>query len=67
MLGGQTLAELRDVITCAADCTVRGDVSENAVEMAGPAGRKKKRWPKAGQIYKSGFFYIGDCFYNDFR
>jgi hypothetical protein len=63
VLGGQTLAELRDVIACTADCTVIGDVSADAVN----SKAKKKVWPKAGDVYRSGFFFIGDCFYNDFR
>ncbi|XP_064474577.1 snRNA-activating protein complex subunit 3-like [Ornithodoros turicata] len=56
ILGCQTLTRLREKITCVSDVAVPGDFSEDP-DMA--------QVPKATDLYKSGFFFIGDTFYND--
>ncbi|KAK8773940.1 hypothetical protein V5799_011526 [Amblyomma americanum] len=56
VLGSQTLLELRAKIQCISDDVPIGDFSENP---------DKPREPTAGEVYKSGFFFIGDTFYND--
>lgn len=56
VLGSQTLRRLRQKILCISDASVAGDFSDDP---------KKAREPRASDLYKSGFFYIGDTFYND--
>ncbi|KAK8765350.1 hypothetical protein V5799_032041 [Amblyomma americanum] len=56
VLGSQTLLELRAKIQCVSDDVPIGDFSENPDKPQGPA---------ASEIYKSGFFFIGNTFYND--
>uniref|UniRef100_A0A1E1XTC8 snRNA-activating protein complex subunit 3 n=1 Tax=Amblyomma sculptum TaxID=1581419 RepID=A0A1E1XTC8_AMBSC len=58
VLGSQTLSELREQIHCISDVAPIGDFSENP---------DRPQEPAAGDIYKSGFFFIGDTFYNDMR
>uniref|UniRef100_A0A1E1XU91 snRNA-activating protein complex subunit 3 n=1 Tax=Amblyomma sculptum TaxID=1581419 RepID=A0A1E1XU91_AMBSC len=58
VLGSQTLPELREQIQCISDDTPIGDFSEDP---------DRPQEPAAGDIYKSGFFFIGDTFYNDMR
>ncbi|KAJ9601085.1 hypothetical protein L9F63_000751, partial [Diploptera punctata] len=58
VLGNQTISVLRDTIVCASDLCVPGEVSNN------PNQDFKK---KAKDIYKSGFIFIENTFYNDFR
>ncbi|XP_015604974.1 snRNA-activating protein complex subunit 3 isoform X2 [Cephus cinctus] len=58
MLGFQTLDKLRDKISCISDLSVSTDVSKHPIRKAGPSAK---------ELYKSGFFYIEDTFYNDFR
>ncbi|XP_005104759.1 snRNA-activating protein complex subunit 3 [Aplysia californica] len=60
VLGSQPLSALRDKISCSADAIIPGDYSSlpdvdtSCLE-------------KAGDIYKSSFFFIENVFYNDFR
>lgn len=56
VLGCQTLRELRGKIACVSDVVVPGDCSA-----AGVAATE----PRANELYKSGFFFINDTFYND--
>lgn len=56
-LGGQFLSALRDEIICPVDANPVEDCSDDP----------KKSKPSGGEIYTSGFFFIDDCFYNDFR
>ncbi|XP_077488212.1 snRNA-activating protein complex subunit 3-like [Amblyomma americanum] len=56
VLGSQTLRELRAKIQCISDDVPIGDFSENP---------DKPQEPAASEIYKSGFFFIGNTFYND--
>ncbi|XP_043670275.1 snRNA-activating protein complex subunit 3 [Vespula pensylvanica] len=58
MLGKQTLAELRDKIKCLSDLSIPVETSDNP---------NQSFQPLAKDVYKSGFFYIEDTFYNDFR
>lgn len=58
ILGSQTLAELRDKITCIADYTISKECSGNLDNALGPMAK---------DVYKSGFFFIEDTFYNDTR
>lgn len=58
LLGSQTLADLRDKISCIADHTIAKESSENPMNAVGPMAK---------DIYKSGFFYIEGTFYNDMR
>ncbi|XP_046822379.1 snRNA-activating protein complex subunit 3 isoform X1 [Vespa crabro] len=58
ILGKQTLAELRDKIKCLSDLTIPIETSDNP---------NQPFQPMAKDVYKSGFFYIEDTFYNDFR
>ena len=58
ILGSQTLADLRDKISCISDLSISTDVSEKP---------KITPKPSAKEIYKSGFFYIEGTFYNDMR
>lgn len=59
MLGSQTLAQLRDKITCISDLSISTDISDSP--------KRNTTGPSAKEVYKSGFFYIEDTFYNDFR
>ncbi|KAL5004355.1 hypothetical protein ScPMuIL_017811 [Solemya velum] len=58
VLGSQKLSDLRDRIRCVNDLAVPGDHSENPDS---PVQYYAK------DIFKSGFFFIEDTFYNDFR
>ncbi|KAK2587381.1 hypothetical protein KPH14_003098 [Odynerus spinipes] len=58
ILGKQTLTDLRDKISCVSDLTIPVEVSNNP---------DQPLQPMAKDVYKSGFFYIEDTFYNDFR
>ncbi|KAG7199293.1 hypothetical protein KM043_018149 [Ampulex compressa] len=58
ILGSQTLAQLRDSIQCISDLSIPTDVSDKPNQPLGPMAK---------DVYKSGFFYIEDKFYNDFR
>ncbi|XP_076281531.1 proximal sequence element A Pbp49 isoform X2 [Lasioglossum baleicum] len=58
VLGSQTLAHLRDKISCIADCTISKECSEDLDNAIGPMAK---------DVYKSGFFFIEDTFYNDSR
>ncbi|XP_076161989.1 proximal sequence element A Pbp49 isoform X2 [Ptiloglossa arizonensis] len=58
ILGSQTLAHLRDKISCIADHTISKECSENLDNAIGPMAK---------DVYKSGFFFIEDTFYNDTR
>ncbi|RWS15657.1 snRNA-activating protein complex subunit 3-like isoform X1 [Dinothrombium tinctorium] len=58
VLSSQYLTELRDKYHCVSDIASLGDCSDN------PSLSKTK---SAGDIYKSGFFFIGNIFYNDMR
>lgn len=58
MLGFQTLAQLRDKISCISDHSISKECSENLDNAIGPMAK---------DIYKSGFFFIEDTFYNDTR
>ena len=70
LLGSNTLDQLRDLIKCPGDYIVPGDVSDTAPPMKneeiflGNIGDKKQT---ARDTYKSGFFYVNGCFYNDTR
>ncbi|XP_066993766.1 snRNA-activating protein complex subunit 3 isoform X2 [Anabrus simplex] len=54
----QTLDVFRDKIVCSSDLAVPGDVSENPDQEVAQT---------AWDIYKSGFLFIEDVFYNDLR
>ncbi|CAN7940025.1 unnamed protein product, partial [Ixodes hexagonus] len=56
VLGQQTLQSLREKISCVSDVISPGDFSESP---------HRPQTPKAMDLYKSGFFYIGNTFYND--
>ncbi|XP_052796064.1 snRNA-activating protein complex subunit 3-like [Mya arenaria] len=58
VLGRQKLTDLRDVVRCVHDLAVAGDASEN------PDADCQNY---AKDIYKSGFFFINNTFYNDLR
>lgn len=58
ILGSQTLADVRDKISCLSDLSIATDVSEKPVLKAGPSAK---------EVYKSGFFFIEGTFYNDMR
>ncbi|CAL7943083.1 unnamed protein product [Xylocopa violacea] len=58
VLGSQTLAQLRDKISCIADHSISKECSENLDNAIGPMAK---------DVYKSGFFFIEDTFYNDTR
>lgn len=60
VLGSQTLTEVRDKFLCSADLVIPGEFSENPNMSQGDI-------PATKDLYKSGFFYIGDTFYNDMR
>ena len=60
LLSTSKLSELRDYIKCATDETRLGDVSENPTAPG-------SNFQRAKEVYKSGFFYINGCFYNDMR
>ena len=71
MLGSNKLSQLRDCIKCSGDYIVPGDVSEEIPRVKDEecsthpgSGEGKKT---ALEKYKSAFFYIEDCFYNDMR
>jgi len=82
LLGTNYLSQLRDLIKCPTDLMTGGDMSENPpwVKKVEPLVPDKKEYPlKVIQMkkseetsyfkkaYKSGFFYIEGCFYNDMR
>ncbi|XP_015428875.1 PREDICTED: snRNA-activating protein complex subunit 3 [Dufourea novaeangliae] len=58
ILGSQTLAHLRDKISCIADHSISRECSENLDNAIGLMAK---------DVYKSGFFFIEDTFYNDTR
>ncbi|KAK2169675.1 hypothetical protein LSH36_8g14063 [Paralvinella palmiformis] len=58
VLGSQKLTELRDKIRCVSDYIIPGDYSDTPNLC--PTERAK-------DLYKSGFFFIEDIFYNDLR
>lgn len=58
VLGSQTLAHLRDKISCMADYSIVKECSKNLDNAIGPMAK---------DVYKSGFFFIEDTFYNDTR
>ncbi|KAK9298466.1 hypothetical protein QLX08_008244 [Tetragonisca angustula] len=58
VLGSQTLAHLRDKILCVADYSISKECSNNLDNAMGPMAK---------DVYKSGFFFIEDTFYNDMR
>ncbi|XP_043515291.1 snRNA-activating protein complex subunit 3 [Frieseomelitta varia] len=58
VLGSQTLAHLRDKILCVADYSISKECSNNLDNAIGPMAK---------DVYKSGFFFIEDTFYNDMR
>lgn len=58
LLGDQMLTDLRDKIVCASDLAVSGELSENP---------DKNFTQRTMDVYKSGFIFIEDTFYNDHR
>jgi len=58
VLGEQTLADFRDKITCSIDNNFVGKQQVDTLD---------KLAPRAGDVYKSGFIFINDCFYLDTR
>lgn len=58
ILGSQTLAHLRDKISCVADYSISKECSNNLDNALGSMAK---------DVYKSGFFFIEDTFYNDTR
>ncbi|XP_033607117.1 snRNA-activating protein complex subunit 3 isoform X2 [Cryptotermes secundus] len=58
LLGEQMLTRLRDKIVCPSDLAVSGELSENP---------DQKFTQRTMDIYKSGFIFIEDTFYNDHR
>ncbi|XP_071452080.1 snRNA-activating protein complex subunit 3-like [Hetaerina americana] len=58
LLGEQSLTSLRDIIFCVNDYSVPGDRSENLDDEITLSNK---------ELYPSGFFFIGDTFYNDMR
>uniref|UniRef100_A0A0K2UFP8 snRNA-activating protein complex subunit 3 n=1 Tax=Lepeophtheirus salmonis TaxID=72036 RepID=A0A0K2UFP8_LEPSM len=59
LLGKNKLSELRDHIKCALDHSVSADLSHYPNE--------SKSVKNGKELYKSGFLFINDCFYNDMR
>ncbi|XP_011253397.1 snRNA-activating protein complex subunit 3 [Camponotus floridanus] len=57
ILGCQTLYELRQKIICQSDLSITTDTSNKS--------NRHKIGALAKDVYKSGFFYIEDTFYND--
>ncbi|XP_058788826.1 uncharacterized protein LOC131662869 [Phymastichus coffea] len=58
MHGSQTLDKLRDQIICPSDYAISTEASEIPI---------RSKTKNAKDVYKSGFFFIEDTFYNDFR
>ncbi|XP_066585077.1 snRNA-activating protein complex subunit 3 isoform X2 [Prorops nasuta] len=58
ILGSQTLAQLRDKISCISDLSIPTEVSNNPDVKLGPMAK---------DVYKSGFLFIENIFYNDTR
>ncbi|KAJ8665347.1 hypothetical protein QAD02_007009 [Eretmocerus hayati] len=56
--GSQTLDALKDKISCPSDHSISTEMSSNPV---------RQRTKNAKDVYKSGFFFIEDTFYNDSR
>lgn len=56
VLGSQSLRSLREKIACISDAAVIGDFSEDPDRISDQ---------RSIELYKSGFFYIGNTFYND--
>ncbi|KAL0126110.1 hypothetical protein PUN28_004913 [Cardiocondyla obscurior] len=56
IFGCQTLYQLRQKIICQSDLSITKEISEKP---------HQKLEPMAKTVYKSGFFYIEDTFYND--
>ncbi|KAJ3643312.1 hypothetical protein Zmor_001744 [Zophobas morio] len=59
VLGQNTLTELRDAIVCSADFGLCKEVESTSSDLRPLANAKS--------IYPSGFIFIDDVFYNDFR
>ena len=59
VLGRNLLCDLRDHIRCNMDFISAGDVAQDPF--------KPGKRIRANDLYKSGFFYIEGCFYNDMR
>lgn len=57
VLGSHTLLSLRSRIGCISDVAVLGEFSDDP--------ESSSQAPAAEAVYKSGFFFIGDTFYND--
>ncbi|KAK7009404.1 snRNA-activating protein complex subunit 3 [Biomphalaria glabrata] len=60
VLGNQSLTDLRDKIKCSSDAVIPGDYS-NAIDV------DPSTLQKAGDLYRSSFFFIENVFYNDTR
>ncbi|XP_011153343.1 snRNA-activating protein complex subunit 3 isoform X2 [Harpegnathos saltator] len=58
ILGCQYLTELREKITCVSDMSIATEISENPDEQIENLAKN---------VYKSGFFFIENTFYNDMR
>ncbi|XP_014219397.1 snRNA-activating protein complex subunit 3 isoform X2 [Copidosoma floridanum] len=58
MYGSQTLDQLRDFIKCESDYSISVEMSDAPVRF---------KTANANKVYKSGFFFIEDTFYNDCR
>ncbi|XP_015785237.1 snRNA-activating protein complex subunit 3 [Tetranychus urticae] len=56
-LGRQLLTALKDEIICSVEVNPAEDCSDDP----------EKERPSARELYTSSFFFIDDCFYNDFR
>ncbi|KAL7287430.1 hypothetical protein TKK_0018539 [Trichogramma kaykai] len=59
MLGSQTLDKLRDVISCVSDMAISTEMSAAPI--------RSHATQMAKNVYKSGFFFIENTFYNDLR
>lgn len=58
VLSSQSLTQLRDAFTCVTDISTPGDCSQNPRDSLNTT---------AADVYKSGFFFINNTFYNDMR
>lgn len=81
VLGSQTLAHLRDKISCIADYSISKECSNNLENAIGPMAKvtysfkvfklnciyNSTYFLLFKDVYRSGFFFIEDTFYNDTR
>ena len=66
------MTELRDFIKCSVDFMISEDISDNpfSITTNPVTGKQERCWDskkKNKEVYRSGFFFIEGCFYNDTR